>query len=63
METAVRVIIDFATGENWEVPLFLYEKYARDTIEAGNFDCPFQTWTQYWLSMLSEEEGKLVEKA
>lgn len=62
METQTRILIDYATGENWELPLALYEKYGRDCGRVKHFESPSQTWIQYWMTTLSDEEKKLISK-
>jgi hypothetical protein len=57
-----RTVIDYATGENWEMPLELYDKYERDSVKKTNYTTTLYTWIQYWISTLSEEEKRLLVK-
>jgi hypothetical protein len=63
MATNTRTLIDFATGENWEMPLELYEIYEPDFSlkkQANHYNL---TPIQYWMASLSEDEkNKIVKK-
>jgi RecB family endonuclease NucS len=62
MPSTHRTLIDFATGENWEMPLALYEKYYRDCIQL-QFQVPKgHTCIEYWFTTLTEEEQLLIIK-
>ena len=57
MASNLRTIIDFATGDNWEMPLELYERFQ---IEWKKFSTDGQTIIQQWISSLSEAEKKKI---
>jgi hypothetical protein len=62
MATNIRTLIDFATGENWDMPLELYETYERDLTlkkHANHFNL---TLIQFWITTLSEEEKNRIVK-
>jgi len=54
-----RILIDFATGDNWEMPKELFEKYHRECI---HFSPDGQTIIQQWIQSLSKEEKALITK-
>ena len=59
MPYTARIIIDFATGESWEVPIYLYERYVSESpqlIQNG------KTVVEQWLASLPQEEKQLVQK-
>ena len=60
-----RTLIDFATGENWEMPLHLYEKYEKDFLRWQLQDkLPINGCTviQHWLTTLVSEERELISR-
>jgi len=54
-----RLLIDFATGENWEMPV---ELYARFQVEQYKFSEDGLTVIQQWIQSLTIEEKKDVLK-
>lgn len=56
----VRTLIDFATGDNWEMPITLYERYERDCVQLQLTVPKGKTCIQYWMSLLSEEERMMI---
>ena len=62
MQSPYRTLIDFATGENWEMPLALYEKYYRDCVELQLQVPKGMTCIEYWLTTLTDEERTSICK-
>lgn len=58
----LRLLIDFATGENWEMPLHLYEHYEKICDELLLSLLNGLTCIQSWLTTLSVDERNLVLK-
>jgi len=58
----LRMLIDFATGENWEMPAHLYEDYLSICNELTTRLPNGMTCIQYWLSTLSDDDRLLVRK-
>lgn len=57
MSSNVCTLIDFATGEKWDLPLPLYKKYESDFLQLKSKDklpVADMTFIQYWLSTLSK---------
>jgi hypothetical protein len=62
MSDVIRTLIDFATGDNWEMPLSLYERYQKECVE-GQLTVPSgMTCIQFWLTTLTEEERKTITR-
>jgi hypothetical protein len=62
MQSTHRTLIDFATGDNWEMPLHLYERYQRDCIQL-QLKVPIgHTCIEYWFTTLTDEEKASIEK-
>ena len=59
MPSTTRIIIDFVTGESWEVPVHLYEKFVS---ESPHLHEDGKTVVQQWLDSLSQEEKEKVQK-
>jgi len=60
MASNLRTIIDFATGDNWEMPLELYERFQ---VEWVKFSSDGQTIIQQWISSLPQaDKEKIVRK-
>jgi hypothetical protein len=55
-----RLLIDFATGENWEMPISIYERYHRDCIELKLEVPQGLTCIEYWLTTLTLEEKRMI---
>ena len=61
----LRTLIDFATGENWDMPLSLYERYEKDVVLRRKTNqplCKNTTFIQYWISTLDEEDKAQIRK-
>ena len=54
-----RLLIDFATGENWEMPITLYERFQQ---EQWRFSANGLTVIQQWIKSLKKEEQELIHK-
>ncbi len=55
----LRTLIDYATGENWEMPVELYSRYL---VEQLNFSEDGLTVIQQWIGSLTKEERQLIHK-
>jgi len=53
-----RVLIDFVTGDNWEMPIALYERFQ---VEQYNFSKDGQTVIQQWVASLTKEDKELIK--
>jgi hypothetical protein len=62
MPDEIRTLIDFATGENWEMPLELYQRYERDCVQLKLKVPAGITCIQYWLTTLTKEERAMINK-
>ena len=62
MQSCLRTVIDFATGDNWETPLALYEKYDKACVQLQLKVPSGHTCIQHWLSTLTEEEKAMIER-
>ena len=51
-----RLLTDFATGENWKMPISLYERFQ---LEQWQFSGNGLTVIQQWIKSLTEEEREL----
>ena len=56
----LRILIDFANGENWEIPPHLYEDYLRVCDDLLLSLPDGLTCIQYWLSRLPADQIALV---
>lgn len=54
----LRILIDYATGENWQMPAHLYEKYLaeKNSLKSSGK----QTAIQAWLAALPIAERKQI---
>ena len=59
MPSTTRIIIDYVTGDSWEVPIPLYEKYVN---ESPNLQANSKTVVELWLESLTTEEMEKVRK-
>jgi hypothetical protein len=62
MQDALCTVIDYATGENWEMPLHLYLKYEYDTAHKKTYSDPSITWIEFWISTLEWDERELLTR-
>ena len=62
MPDVIRTLIDFATGDNWEMPLELYLRYERDCVQLKLEVPDGITCIQYWLTTLTPEERAMINK-
>lgn len=63
MASNLRILIDYSTGENWEMPVWVYEKYQDELVKCkGVHQAKGMTFIQCWLVSLSEDERVQVEK-
>jgi hypothetical protein len=60
MSEEIRTLIDFATGDNWEIPLELYQRYERDCVQLKLSVPEGITCIQYWMSTLTDEERAMI---
>ena len=56
----VRILIDYATGENWEMPKELYERFLR--FNTNNVTLSKHLVIEQWMAMLSDEDRFSVIK-
>lgn len=65
MAVPLRILIDFATGDNWEMPIELYEKYQSDLALLQQKDKRFfngLTLIEFWIGTLNKQEKETVRK-
>ena len=58
----LRTLIDFATGDNWEMPISLYEAYTEVCHQLKLTLPKGLTCIQYWMSTLTDEERIQIVK-
>ena len=59
MPSETRLLIDYATGDNWEMPKELFERYHHEYLHFSNDG---QTIIQQWMKSLAKEERELISK-
>ena len=58
----LRTLIDFATGDNWDMPLALYQRYERDCLQLQLKVPKGFTCIEYWLTTLTTQERASIFK-
>ena len=53
------ILIDYATGDNWEMPTALFQKYHRECWQFSEDD---RTVIQQWMVTLTKEERAQIIK-
>jgi hypothetical protein len=65
MPSDTRTLIDFATGDNWKMPLELYEKYQKFYYNRDYLNKAIVTeftLIQYWFTTLTQNEKEQIQK-